>query len=981
MFKGHLKPNMIYLKKLSLSFTILLFATVAANANRFEILTPQTKVCIVYAAGEHKLDSITAHLLAADIERVSGYLPQIYTKLSQAKGNAIIIGSLNSALIKGIKGGYDTAIKDTWERYSLRVVANPIKNISNALVIAGSDLRGTAYGVFSISEKMGITPWYWWADVTPEVKKALVLNIDNFTSASPSVKYRGIFINDEDWGLQPWAAKTFEPETKDIGPKTYAKVFELLLRLKTNLIWPAMHPSTKAFYSYPGNKQVAADYQIVVGSSHAEPMLRNNVGEWNEKTMGHFNYVTNKDTVYKYWEDRVKESSNNNAMYTIGMRGVHDSGMEGVKSTKEAIPLIEKIFDDQRGMMQKYVNRDASKVPQVFTIYKEVLDIYEAGLKVPEDVTLVWPDDNYGYIQRLNSTAESKRLGGSGVYYHASYWGRPHDYLWLSTTHPALIREEMTKAYTMNARNVWVLNVGDIKPAEYDLQLFADMAYDVKPFMESNYSAMHMQMWLSSIFGVERTQPLSQLMWDYYNLAFERRPEFMGWSQTEPTTQTKLTAYNHSFYGDQAQQRVDDYAALQNRAQKLGSTIPGRLKDAFYELIQYPITGASLMNKKFLYHDKAVLYAAEGRLSANDYKKLSEDAYGQIIKETDYYNNQLAGGKWKSMMSMQPRNLPAFQLPPFKMEWPENKQHWNVYPEGYKAGETPTANGELSLPAFDNYNSPRYFIDVALGQDKEAKLQIKSSASWIEVSSTQVNLNTAAPLQSQKRIWVSVNLAAAPASAKQGSFTITDGAKSVKINIPLNKIAAVKLKGYKGAVESAGFININAAEYSSRKNNGKFSWAVIDQLGSAGSSLEAFPLTADAAINLTDTAAIRKQQASVTYNFMVLNDAKADVSIYTLPTSPLNKNFEMRYAVSIDGGPLEVLNFKTVGRSEEWKQNVLSNSAIRTIKAKDLKAGKHTLTIYQVDPGVILDRIFINLNKVPLPYGVFQKEAVWMVPK
>ncbi|MDT3401923.1 glycosyl hydrolase 115 family protein [Mucilaginibacter terrae] len=972
---------MINLQKLVFSTIALVFTCYTTYAIPFELVTPKSKVSIVYAANDHKLDSIAAGLLAADIQRVSGYLPKIYTSITEAKGNVIIIGTVNSQLIKALNGSYDAGLKDTWERYSLRVLTNPAKNITNALIIAGSDLRGTAYGVFSISEKIGVTPWYWWADATPVIKKQLTVDIADYSSSTPSVKYRGIFINDEDWGLQPWAAKTFEPETGDIGPKTYAKVFELLLRLKTNLIWPAMHPSTKAFYSYPGNKQMAADYQIVVGSSHAEPMLRNNVGEWNEKTMGHFNYVTNKDTVYKYWEERVKESSNNNGMYTIGMRGVHDSGMEGVKSTKEAIPLIEKIFEDQRGLMQKYVNRDATKVPQVFTIYKEVLDIFEAGLKVPEDVTLVWPDDNYGYIQRLSSTAESKRPGGSGVYYHASYWGRPHDYLWLSTTHPALIREEMTKAYTMNARNVWVINIGDIKPAEYNLQLFADMAYNVNPFMDSRYSNMHMQMWLSSIFGVEHTQELSPLMWKYYNLAFERKPEFMGWSQTEPTTQTRLTAYNHGYYGDQAQQRVDDYVDLQNRAQKLGTAIPGRLKDAFYELIQYPITGAALMNKKFLYHDKAVLYAAEGRLSANDYQKLSEDAYGQIIKETEYYNNQLAGGKWKSIMSMQPRNLPAYQLPPFKMEWAENKQQWNVYPEGYKPGEVTKESTELTLPVFDSYNTPRYFIDVALGEDKAAKLHIKSSASWIEVSSTQANLNTAAPLQSQKRIWVSINWGLVPAAAKQGSVTITDGAKLVKVNIALNRVAAVKLKGYKGTVESAGFININAADYTSLKNNGKFKWATVEQLGSAGRSLEAFPLTADAGINLSDTASIRKQQASVSYNFMLLNDARADVSIYTLPTAPLNKAFEMRYAVSIDGGPLDVLNFKTVGRSEEWKQNVLSNSAIRTIKAKDLKAGKHTLTIYQVDPGVILDRIFINLNNVPLPYGVFQKEAAWMLPK
>ncbi|WP_157542287.1 glycosyl hydrolase 115 family protein [Mucilaginibacter aquatilis] len=954
--------------------TLVLFVT-KLSAKQFEIVTPGKKVSIVYTA-DGKLDSIVAHLLAADIKRVSGYQPQVLTNLKDAKGNVIIIGTTTSALISNIKGGFDTNIKGGWERYSMRILSNPVKNVTNALVIAGSDLRGTAYGVFSLSEKIGVSPWYWWADVEPAKRKFLTVDIDDYTSQSPSVKYRGIFINDEDWGLQPWAAKTFEPETGNIGPKTYAKVFELLLRLKANLIWPAMHPSTKAFYSYPGNKEVATDYQIVIGSSHAEPMLRNNVGEWDEKIMGHFNYVTNKNTVYKYWEDRVKESSGNNAMFTLGMRGVHDSGMEGVKSSKDAIPLIEQIFTDQRGMLKKYINRDATKVPQVFTIYKEVLDIYEAGLKVPEDVTLVWPDDNYGYIQRLSNNKESKRLGGSGVYYHASYWGRPHDYLWLSTTHPGLMREEMTKAYTLNARTVWVVNVGDIKPAEYNLQLFADMAYKITPFMSSSYSNEHLQNWVGGIFGRDQQMEISQLMWQYYNLAFERKPEFMGWSQTEPTTQTKLTAYSHNNYGDQAQQRINAYGNLQNRVGKVRTEIAERLQNAFYELVQYPLTGAALMNKKFLYHDKAVLYASEGRISAGDYKRLSEDAYKQIMKETDYYNNQLAQGKWKGMMSMQPRSLPVFNLPHFNMSAPAASQQWNVYVEGYKAGQPPVENSKLTLPIFDKYNRQRYFIDVALGQSKSVKLSIKPSAKWIVVDQNVVSLSTGM-LKSQQRLTVRVNWEKVPPGTRSGYVNINYGMKNIKVNVELEAFESNKLTTFDGPVESAGQIMINASSGRAKINNrGQYSWQRIVNLGSAGGCLQALPLLTEPDFDLTDTAAIRGKQASVTYSFCTLKHADAAFSIYTLPTSPLNQLFEMRYAVSIDGGPLKIVNFKTVGRSNEWKENVLSNSAVRTVNVKDLKAGMHSLTIYQVDPGVILDRIFINLNNVAVPYGSFPVKVI-----
>ena len=391
---------------MNISFSIFLFLLLLPGispAQKFSFTNKEKGLQILYSPAGPRLDSIAAYLLANDLKMVTGNLPPVITDLANAKGNVIVIGNIASSLIKQIVGSHREldSLRGRWECFGTMVIDNPNNNVSKALVIAGSDARGTAFGVFSISEILGVSPWYWWADMPVKQKKEWTLNIATYISSPPTVKYRGIFINDEDWGLQPWAAKTFEPETGDIGPKTYAKVFELLLRLKANLIWPAMHPSTKAFFSYPGNKKVAEDYGIVIGSSHAEPMLRNNVGEWDEKTMGPFNYLTNKEKVFQYWESRVKESTALDAIYTMGMRGVHDSGMEGVKSAKEAVPLLEQIIKDQRGLLEKYREQKADSIPQVFTAYKEVLDIYDNGLKIPEDITLVWPDDNYGYIQQI----------------------------------------------------------------------------------------------------------------------------------------------------------------------------------------------------------------------------------------------------------------------------------------------------------------------------------------------------------------------------------------------------------------------------------------------------------------------------------------------------------------------------------------------------------------------------------------------------
>ncbi len=628
-----------------------------SNNSTFELVTDAQKATIVYDKKGPALDSISAYLLAEDIERVTGYLPQVTTDLNSVSGNAIILGNQNSALLQTLLPS--DVYRDTdWETYTIQLRENPMPKLQKALLIAGTDARGTTYGVFSISEKIGVSPWYWWADATPQKQDKLLLEIEPFQSKSPAVQYRGIFINDEDWGLQPWAAKTLEPETGDIGPKTYAKAFELLLRLKANAIWPAMHPSTKAFFHYPGNLKMAEDFQIVLGSSHAEPMLRNNVDEWNHETMGDFNYVTNKEQVLNYWEDRVVEAQQANGIYTVGMRGVHDSGMAGAKSTADAANILNQVISDQRELLQKHIGKP-EEIPQVFTIYKEVLDVYEYGLELPEDITLMWTDDNYGYIRRLSNAEERKRSGGSGVYYHASYWGRPHDYLWLSTTHPALIREEMLKAYDTGADKIWILNVGDIKPAEYNMQFFMDLAFEPEQFRKPDAYQNHMQQFYGSIFGAEQGTQISKLRASYYDLAWLRKPEFMGWSQTEPTRPTHLTEFS---INEENPARLKAYDLLETETAQLANQIPAGQKDAFFQLVAYPVLGAAAMNKKFLYRDLANASGKNDQVQ-KQYADSIAFYHDKIENLTKQYNTHIASGKWNHIMHPAPRNLPVYSLP------------------------------------------------------------------------------------------------------------------------------------------------------------------------------------------------------------------------------------------------------------------------------------------------------------------------------
>lgn len=613
----------------------------------FKLVYNGTVADLLVSPDDFKVVQIAAGDLASDIERVAGKKPTIATEPRRSIQTAVIIGTLGKSLIiESIvqNGKFDVSqIRGKWESYLIATVKNPLPNIENALVIIGSDRRGTAFGVYELSQMIGVSPWYWWADVTPERKADLIVSEGTKFGGEPSVKYRGIFLNDEDWGLQPWAAKTFEAETGDIGPKTYAKIFELLLRLKANTVWPAMHEVTRPFNSIPASRQVADDYAIVMGSSHAEPMLRNNVGEW-KANKDDYNFVTNQAGVTDYWEQRVKENGRYENIYTIGMRGIHDSPILGTRSQAERIPLLEKIFSVQRSLLAKYVRPDVENVPQIFCPYKEVLADYRAGLKVPDDVTIVFPDDNFGYIRAFPNAEERKRKGGFGVYYHISYLGRPLSYLWLNTTPPALIFEEMSKAYTNGVRNFWILNVGDIKPAEIGIEFFMQMAYDVKRLNVENID-QYLKTWATREFGKRDSAEIAAIMDEYYRLGFQRKPEHLQWYLPNETPRKSNLSEAETL------ERLDAYADLRKRAEAVYSRTAPIKKDAFYELVLYSIRSAALANERFFAAELADKYRFESRADAKQWAKRSIAANAEIATETNYFNETLANGKWRNIMS------------------------------------------------------------------------------------------------------------------------------------------------------------------------------------------------------------------------------------------------------------------------------------------------------------------------------------------
>lgn len=669
-----------------LLFTLLLSpaATITAHGADIDWFTGNRAISYHVEGQTSNVVSVALDMFRQDLKAVTDKQPEALPKdeatiqiVQLNKANNIIKNSLRhqNVPIDSLAGKKDG--------FSINISKGKI-------IIVGNNGRGTAYGILELSRMAGVSPWVWWSDAKPQKRTRLTLK-DNFrTLQYPSVEYRGIFINDEDWSLQPWSWMTFEkgaPKGR-IGAKTYKEIFKLLLRLRANAIWPGMHGITTPFYKTPYAKETADSCGIVIGTSHCEPLMRNNVGEWNEKERGAYNYITNQNAVDSYWTERLKEVGKHENLYTIGMRGIHDGHMEGVKTPKERVTALQKVIDNQRQLLARYVNKDVTQIPQVFVPYKEVLEIMENGLNVPDDVTLMWCDDNYGYMTRLSDEQQRKRSGGAGVYYHLSYWGRPHDYMWLCTTQPGLIYSEMKQAYDCNARRIWIVNVHDLKPSAYDLELFLDMAWNIHS-VSSHTLNNHLENWLCREFGSEAGHKLLPAMLEFYRLCGIRKPEHMGWTQVEldrrryPRGRSQVvdTEFSLSAFGGELDRYLEDYSAVVKTVTEVEKIIDPKLRDAYFSHIKYQTFAAEAMARKMLEAQRARSYATgqcDASLWTRDNAMLSACArsmkgYRDIQELTDYYNNTMSGGRWKHSMCYTPRDLNVFN-PPILPVGPTDKQ-------------------------------------------------------------------------------------------------------------------------------------------------------------------------------------------------------------------------------------------------------------------------------------------------------------------
>ncbi len=617
--------------KLNLILTLLLLYSTGGQAQ--SILADKSSFAVTTAViyvdnSEPELVKTSATLLQQDIERVTGKKIPVVTTLDQAPKNVIAIGTIQqSAFLKQLVAQQKintSAIQGKWEASLMQTLANPAKGITNALIVAGNDRRGTAYGVAELSKQFGVSPWYWWADVPVEKHSELYIKPGVSITDAPKVKYRGIFINDEAPALSGWSKEKFG----GFNHKFYENVFELILRLKGNYLWPAIWGN--AFYADDSlNIRMADKYGIVIGTSHHEPLMRAH-DEWRRVGGGPWNYETNADKLKQFWRDGMKRATNEKIV-SVGMRGDGDAPM----SRETATALLERIVADQRTIISEVTGKPAAETPQLWALYKEVQDYYDKGMRVPDDVTLLLADDNWGNLRKLPKLNEKPRKGGYGIYYHFDYVGGPRNYKWLNTNPLPRIWEQMHLAWEHNVRDIWIVNVGDIKPMEFPISFFLDYAWNPEKINANDLTA-YSEYWAEAQFGKPYAKEVTYLISRYAKYNGRRKPELLD-ANSYPTLDEWKTV-------------VGEYTDLLKKAETLNNQLPATSKDAYFQLVLHPIK--AMTNLYELYYQVAL------NKDAYQHKWKETNVYADRVKEL-YANDslitreyhQLNNGKWNQMMS------------------------------------------------------------------------------------------------------------------------------------------------------------------------------------------------------------------------------------------------------------------------------------------------------------------------------------------
>jgi hypothetical protein len=912
----------------------------------FPIVSESGPTLIYVDASDHWLMHKSAELLRQDLELLTGKKASVISVLPASANNLIMIGSLDSsATIKGLVAGRKLRtqhLAGQWEKFQWQTLENPMRGIKKMLVIAGSDKRGTAYAVFELSRQLGVSPWYWWADVPVKKKKEIYIKNGLYRYGSPSVKYRGIFINDEAPAFAGWAKEKFG----GFNHLVYEKVFELMLRLKANYLWPAMWGN--AFNDDdPVNPVLAQQYGIVMGTSHHEPMLRAQE-EWKRFGKGLWNYDSNEVVLKAFWKKGIENMDSHESIVTVGMRGDGDMPM----TVGSNIALLEKIVRDQRQIISDVTRKPASETPQLWALYKEVQDYYDKGMRVPDDVTLLLCDDNWGNIRKLPKPEEKPRKGGYGIYYHFDYVGDPRNYKWLNTNSIPRVWEQMNLAYQYGADRIWIVNVGDLKPMELPIQFFLDNAWNTKSWNAGNITDYTGQ-WSEQIFGKQYAKEIGNILSAYTKYNSRRKPELLS-----PDT--------YSLINYQEAETVEaDYVRLAVQAENMYAKLPEEYRNAYDQLVLYPVKASANLNKLYVATAKNRLYAAQGRASANEMADSVKKYFDEDAALAHDYNTVMSDGKWNHMMDQTHIGYTYWQQPE-KNVIPEleyvhlpDSCLMGVAIEG-SASWWPHEPSEALLPEFDSYGQQERDIEIFNRGLKSFEYSVAVPVPWIGVGVLMPNGELAGnhgKIVKQQRLWIRVDWKKAPSGKHKIPIVISGPAGSI-----VTVFAVIKNHGspqkdtFKTFFETNGFVSMEASHYNRAVNKPPVRWQLISDIGRTGSGMTIFPVTAKKQIPGPSGPRLE-------FDMLVSDTGRITVQTFFSPTLNFNGK-ELQYAVSIDDETPQILNLHTDHSNKNWEQGVANNIIIDSSKFHVRESGMHTLKFWMVDSGIVLQKIVVSFRQV-----------------
>lgn len=955
--------------------------TQPASAADFVLVGDTQQAQILLDPQDHKGLQRAVATLQQDIDKVTGrQLPVIQSGTASTTSDlALIVGSLDkSALLADLvaRGKLDiSAIQGHWEAFQISLVEAPLPGISRALVIAGSDKRGAIFGVYDLAEQSGVSPWLWWADVPVKTSKALYIKAGTLKVDAPKVKYRGIFLNDEYPALTSWVTQKYG----GYNHKFYQQVFELLLRLKANFLWPAMW--NNAFADDDTKNALLADEMgIVMSTSHHEPMMRADK-EWNRYGKGPWEYSKNRAAIYQFWQQGATRHKNLESIFTLGMRGQEDEPM----SEGENIGLLERIVADQRQILtETFKERDISTVPQVWALYKEVQGFYERGMRVPDDVTLLWSDDNFGHLRRLPTTDERNRSGGAGVYYHFDYVGGPRSYTWINSTPIAKIWQQMDLAWRYQANRIWIVNVGDLKPMEYPIDFFLRMAWNPTQFNAGNLE-LYARDFAAQQFGPEHAEEIAYLLEGYSRHNGRRRPEAM-------------TAQSYPLLANNEAARVSrELADLAARSTALLAKLPQNQHDAFIQLVDHPVQATQALFE--LYHATArnQLWAAQGRRETNTAAADVKRWFARDAALTARYHQLGAApgqpGRWDQMMA-QPhiglqywRNPAANTMPVLLTNQPMTPADMGVVAEGSAASwpQSDDLGQSLVLPRFDRLGTQQRFIEI-FNRGSEpflfsAKVVSagKAAGDWLQISAQQgevaesyslrvsIDWRKTQPGLNQAEVWV------------KGTGYGWAKVKVKALDSPAAQASAIQSAVAASApapfVDADGYISVNASSAVIAGNTAERYWQQVPGLGrsllaeQAGSMQAVTPPDVLVATSLADISpAAIKQAPQLQFPLYLQQAGEFTLQLQLSPALQITPGRGVRLAVALDNEAPQLLDLMTDYDDKLWQQSVLDNIRILQHRLQVGSHGLHQLRIYLVDPAVVLQKITIDTGALQPGY-------------